>query len=775
MRPHSPTMAPRERLRFDPSGYPADFSDEIRELWDREGDPCEPFPSGHRCPDYGSLDGPSMRYYLWWRTCVRHGTIPMYDEGYAWLYCREIIDMGGEPQDVVDRLRAFEDLCRGDYRLRLETSGVADEYALYAGLPLRSLRFDGLNLIDAGNAVALSTYPISRTTASPILEFDWYRYTADLDESDMREIIHLTLRGIDEITRSKGVPLVEAIGCDIESSNFMPLTRFGRDDRTVDLPTLDRSDAALSDIADSIARMATRFVTGDTRTPRVPSSFPEEYRRVVACAVDSVVRGEEFLPESFRTGPPGSGFWGDSRVIDIGAPRLDEPVVARQTRAPFTRPWISTDDILAHRDDVPDPDAPYVPSHSRKATYRQMDRRQTAFYIRWRTEVLSGRYGYTDEGYMWLLLTELINLEEDPERTRAVLEGMRRAYGDQAPMSMMDVVRSHALANGYDVPPGVHTSPTSRHILASIKLESRPVGAFDMLLIRMFTDYGSKYVDRSPAIYEEAFTEAIRAVDDLLESSDGRRIFHRGGKRSYVGAIPLYESIWLPEVKLLTVQYRRVTESARVADIVDSVFRVTIRTVNARLGRSGPKVPKGMRTDMVAAVVDAVDAYMDRREGRERMARARAMAESMSFDDDAVRRAEEDLHAVTGMMSAGDGIPDDGQIGFETVPEPAPPIDPEPVLESGPRDYGGDPWSAFASALDATERRFLAEKLAGGDGSAALVGTGMRPVQVESSVNSKAMDAIGDAVMEDGIIFEEYLDELRGALRWRSPGAPSSP
>ena len=62
------------------------------------------------------------------------------------------------------------------------------------------------------------------------------------------------------------------------------------------------------------------------------------------------------------------------------------------------------------------------------------------------------------------------------------------------------------------------------------------------------------------------------------------------------------------------------------------------------------------------------------------------------------------------------------------------------------------------SALDAVEMDYLRY------GNDALKGTGRRPQAVEESINNKAMDAVGDAIMEDGTVFEDYEEDVRRML-----------
>ena len=166
--------------------------------------------------------------------------------------------------------------------------------------------------------------------------------------------------------------------------------------------------------------------------------------------------------------------------------------------------------------------------------------------------------------------------------------------------------------------------------------------------------------------------------------------------------------------------------------------------MNKRTGGSAPRVPKGFPKDLQDAAESAVAAFLDGLDEEARRERGRREAESMVLDRAAVDAAAADLDAVTGMMAAG---------GEEEETEEAPAELPE----------AEDPWEALASSLDGTERAFLLASLEG-DGPSALRGAGRRPGEVESSINAKAMDRVGDAVMEDGAVYEEYEAEIRRVL-----------
>ncbi len=78
--------------------------------------------------------------------------------------------------------------------------------------------------------------------------------------------------------------------------------------------------------------------------------------------------------------------------------------------------------------------------------------------------------------------------------------------------------------------------------------------------------------------------------------------------------------------------------------------------------------------------------------------------------------------------------------------------------QEAPVEIGPEPvpmgWDAFYQSLDEVEKAYLR------NGRDALRGMGRRQSAVEDSVNGKAMDAVGDTVMNDGAVLPEYAEDI---------------
>jgi hypothetical protein len=112
--------------------------------------------------------------------------------------------------------------------------------------------------------------------------------------------------------------------------------------------------------------------------------------------------------------------------------------------------------------------------------------------------------------------------------------------------------------------------------------------------------------------------------------------------------------------------------------------------------------------------------------------------EDISMDSELIQQAQEDLDYVVKAMATE-----------ESESEPVAPT--EKIEEVAPET---DPWASLLDALNDAERKYL---------EACVDGT--KPnVRVEESINSKASETVGDVIIEDGKVFEEYVEKISDML-----------
>lgn len=731
------------RRSVDRTYFPEHPEEGIREHAGLVGEMRAYVPSGYACPDYSVLDREQTEYYLWWRTQAARGRIENSDEGYAWLYCRELVGSDGDPREVLSRIVAFTRTCTASLRLMPMVSDLAFEYAVSRRLPLTMVpRSDEFSYNGIMLTWDLTRYPIVRPADGGLVSVGlcklWSRYT-EIPFGTMQDIVVMSIAGIDEITRStSGQGVIRSIGCEADPVAMFPLERFVGPTGTerVTLPEIDAERGPLPRLVEAIVRQALRFIAdGGGRGPTVPRTFPKEYRRVVAAAVDAVLNDCEWDARVFRSGD--GGFWEDDDLEVFEEEEEELPRVLPQPNVPMEQPRLTEREIMGFWSSELEEETPYIPSGRAKAGYAFMDGDQTSFYRYWRTMVRRGRFLDTDAGYLWLFCTEAVNIDDDPEEIQRELTGALFAYGESAPSFLRSAVRDHAVLHGFDVPP--EAVGWDKRYSAFVKLSMDPIGEMDVDMAEQLSGYASeKYTSEARDLHGLAFTAAVRAVDSYLKVAKNRRIIDRAPRTVDSGYVMLYKEFWLPRTRRAKVEFRDVISSKRINDLMNWVFRVSIRTVNSRLGDPMPRMPQEMPDDLAKAVGDAVDALLDSMEDERQARRAARQAETIRIDRRAVEEATRDLEAVTGMMAVEEDEPEE----VEEISEPT-------------------GWDGFRSMLDEAELSYLRDSLTErGAGTWSLEGTGRRPQAVEESINTKAMDAIGDAVVEDGRAFEDYADEI---------------
>ena len=735
---------PKDRFvsAVDRTYYPKDFTDEIDARWDEKGRECEFVDSGYAHPDYSVLEGPRLDYYFWWRRCVGEGRLIAVDSGYAWLRCVELINTRRDPAEVMREIVRFTEVCSNSMRLSPMVSELAEHYALARGLSLGTVpRRRPFALSEILLTWDLTRYPIRMPDPEVLLDtslFKWYKIPG-VEEEALANVVAMTLAGMDEVTRStSGQGFVRAIGCCWDTAVVIPFEGFAdfSGPRRIQRPVLSLSEGPLHDLLDAVVRQAVVLMRDDgVRAPAVPRTFPKAYRRIVAAAVDAVLRDDPWDARSFRG--PGDGCWENDDLDVFEEEGDDAPMIRPMPFPDTTRPKMTCRELDSHWDDESDAPVGYMPSDRTMASYGTMDEGQLAYYTYWRTMARRGRYLDTDQGYIWLYCTELINHDYDPEAVQKELERAVGAYYESfpAPYALCHAAVDHALVHGFDVPPEP-LGAWNRYIAYS-KLASEPTGRISTGLAGYMSGNQklSKYIKGDPRIYERAFTESLRAADALLKDAEGKRIVDLAPKTEYTTSFMAYSSVWHPNPPTMRFSFRDVLDSVRITGMMDSMFRYAVRLVNERLGVPIPRMP-----DISRALADAVGSAVDRvfgsLEDEQRRENARREASRLRLDRDAVASAEADLDAVTGLMY----VPE------EEAPEPT------PVREELPE--AGSGWGALLASLDDVEKAYLAR------GQSALEGTGRRRQAVEDSINTKAMDAVGDSIMEDGEVFEEYREDV---------------
>ncbi len=369
--------------------------------------------------------------------------------------------------------------------------------------------------------------------------------------------------------------------------------------------------------------------------------------------------------------------------------------------------------------------SPYVPSGRAHPCFLTMGQGQREFYLCWRDAVLDGRFGDTDMGYLRLFLSEILVMGMDAQEAMGILEGMLFAYGDsseEAGAVLRTVCLDHALLNGLDPP--CDCNPGDMSVMVIAKLSSVPPGHFTTGLASAISGGRfDRYMDRS-VDYEGPLNAALNAVP--VDPGTGRAVRSRV-RIMFAGVVQ--DSYVMGKISDGSISPRSVNVRP-----VDDALRAAVNVVNRRHGlRRVPGRPIGPE-DSYLRMEAAAEAFLDVEEAEARRRRSRA-----PLDPAAVSRAERDLEAVREL------------VGVEEVQEEV-----QVSVPVRPAAFG---WDALQSLLGPIQRGYL-EACLSGTSSAFLRSNGLRMRSVEDSINALSMDAVGDQIVEDGKVVEEYLGEV---------------
>ncbi len=407
--------------------------------------------------------------------------------------------------------------------------------------------------------------------------------------------------------------------------------------------------------------------------------------------------------------------------------------------------------IRIHRGQTGRRDVPYVPSEHWCANYDEMTREQLDYYLSWRGDVLNGVYRDTDRGYLWLMLCEVIDEEDYPERGLAVLNGMLRAYGgssDSIRGLILRTCQDYAIATGQDPP--WDGSERDQQLLLWVKLDTIPAGRIPVEMALPFADPGVRAYMKDPSDYDAAFNIALGALSSDIFDKTGRSLAEcmTGRRRAVCRKLfPGLSSDW-GSCSMNICDIRPTNGGGR---ILTAALKAAVRAVNIPQGTRAPRRPAGMIDDgLLLAMESELDAWAERQERARRVERIRREAASIVLDRALVTDAESDLAAVRDMM------------GTEDTESPEPECEPRTQTASE-GTTGANPWDDLASGLDDGQRGYLAASLEGG-GEAFARNAGSTAVRFEDGINAVAMDTVGDQIVEDGNVFDEYADDVRRML-----------
>ena len=440
--------------------------------------------------------------------------------------------------------------------------------------------------------------------------------------------------------------------------------------------------------------------------------------------------------------------WGPAVQEDGDYPL--NPIVFEDMRAKMSHPRKDSlrASIRIHRGQSGRRDVPYVPSDHWCASYDEMTHEQLEYYLSWRADALNGVYRDTDRGYLWLFLCEAVDSESDPNRRLSVLNGVLRAYGgssDSIKGLITRTAQDYAIATGQDPP--WDGSERDQLLLLWVKLDIVPIGRIPVEMALPYADPSVASYMENPSDYDAAFNIALKALSSNIYDRTGKSLAECMTGRTktvYRKLFPGLSSDW-GSCSMTICDIRPTNGGGR---ILTAALKAAIRAVNVPQGLRAPRRPTGLIRERCLLIMESE--LMAWTERQERARRVEREAASIVLDRALVTDAETDLAAVRDMMGTEDEESPEPEHASEVPPAPA------EATET-------TPWDDLGNSLDEDQRGYLAASL-DGRGEEFARDAGTTAVRFEDGINAAAMDTVGDQIIEDGNVFDEYADDVRRIL-----------
>ena len=743
-------------------GFQQDILDNVSE----PGFECEYVPSGYATPDYRILGPDQREYYFYWRSELRAGRCLHTDDGYVWLRLCEIANTESDYGSTLEELMLLHRSC-GYLRIRDLIKSVTIDYAIANGRDIPRIwvwgwderRYMALSEVMASPPDEMELDFMTRLAGNP--EVYWE------DGDELARLMNLTLLRIDRhlvMTTGKGVE--ETYGREVRSDHtvYRGLQYFG-DTADYSISYISLDGAEFGKFMLGLLRYCEQilFKEQGIRGPSAPSAFGTQFRKIADLALLDMrdgkatdIRGPKPFRGTVRTAVSAKekmliemgrelGVEDPFSDLDTRNDRKGRMLVDLESRVQQVSRTLRFDMDL-NKDAKPEYEYPYVPSGYQNPDYRSFDDGQKGFYLSWREKVRNGEYPDTDSGYVWLYLCELINSESDPEDVLKRIGDLGEAYeeDDDSHPLIRTTYYEYAAVNGISkVDPAVYRSPVTMSMAFTSMLDGDLETITDMCtLMELANLREGSMKDDFDSDCAGILCNVLKRIDRSITGRDGileeSMVYPKTVRIRPFTRLKYYRSD--VSVKGMNVDFWDFRGSERFVRSMNSVTKNVIRAVRRHNGRKTPmKREKSFGMDCVPVIESEADAWFSNGMLRPKPAKPR----KITIDRAAVRAAESDLETVTELM----------RVDEEETEVPAAKTE-EPV----PAGTSDDPWEDFASSLDDGERDYLRAALDGrpprGRGSS----------RTEESVNDKASDTVGDVVMEDGEVFEEYGDDIRRVL-----------
>lgn len=696
------------------------FAEELPEYADREPVKCKSVGITLKFPTYSDLTPDQLNYYTYWKNTLGTPEFRKAADGYVWLLMCELLN-SPDPDEVSSKLNMLVSAQASDgspfYPELLET---AVTYATLRSTPLPAYS-QWMYAPDRRFMLSpLLASPVSDIPVSMLQDMTDVSGSV-LKDPELPMKVGGILRGLDEKLSTMGTDLRTEFLRPVKLA-YRPFPGYAVVAEPAPVERVVWEPKGLDILLSNVVSV----LTGQKPDPsfRYGEELVRIFKRLTASgfvpnAADPLAK-PDVLP-CRRLGTP-CGLFGPSRLNDPSAS-------ARSGRQ------ITLGEILTFSGTAPKMPEPFIVSGWEHPVYKDLSKACFAYYVYWRDCFRKGRYLDTDNGYVNLFLTEIINTES-PDDARRDLTRLLEVYGEGSQNLIALTLMDHTLCNR-----GTFTDHLAYNdrMVTNCWIDTFLHGDTSLVLDRDMLDrmrsgsYGVTYMESSLPL--GPFGEALQRIFAEVERKKGIRATLNPRPVSAVRSV--YVSLdYFRGRREVKVEFDDYVGCRKLNTFIDKA--VKFASAYAKNGNGPAFSFAGMKCcDIIAECID-----------KEKVSRPKE--EHIRLDPEAVAAAESDLRTVTELMR------------IEEEPEEAETVPAKAEVTETPAPRG--PWESLFASLTGCEKEYLKIICAGGDAQSFLLSHSLTRISAEDSINNKALDTVGDTVLEDGTVVEDYREDIEKGL-----------
>jgi hypothetical protein len=390
----------------------------------------------------------------------------------------------------------------------------------------------------------------------------------------------------------------------------------------------------------------------------------------------------------------------------------------------------SMDEMVEHASGRGTP-SEYVRSGIWTPSYSAMTPEVLNYYLHWRDNVRKGRFLKSDMGYIRLFVSELISFNKDPKNDIVLMSRLVSEYKDINILqigTIGDACICYAVLNKLPLPKVEVLK--NRELMLFQTYDALCTEGIGHLSVHNLMDVFDIDADLSKDIpYDALYRRIIFEIESVLgKGDDGYRL--KDALRPTRRGLPVFDGlVYNGTRKTFNISYPRDLMTGTVGNILRKALVIML------CGCGCMRAYFESDDDIVSiTAMNVTQGYLD---GEIKLEDA-----GFSLDPELIEESQKDLDAVTRMMRVDD------EPAEETVPVSVEEIS-EPITG----------WEGLSLSLTDVMRGYIVSVM-DDDSDVFLKRNGLRRTAIEKEINTLAMDMVGDIILEDGTLIEDYLDEI---------------